>query len=96
MIPKSSERFLRLPGPLIRHPRSDFVTCLYNSFYGSYRSSLDSYQSVFLPSEACFDLFPEGSFANEAHITQITHPGSYYRLVWLEEVVEDSLIHGDE
>ncbi|KXN92317.1 Leucine aminopeptidase 1 [Leucoagaricus sp. SymC.cos] len=72
-------------------------SCLSSSFYGNYRSNLNSYRSVFLPDEACFNSFATNDIANEAHISQISRHGDEYRLVWVEkEAVEASLIQGEK
>ncbi|KAF5363899.1 hypothetical protein D9756_000213 [Leucocoprinus leucothites] len=72
-------------------------SCLSHSFYGNYRSSLNTYQSVFLPDTACLNSFTDSNLAGEAHLTQITRHESAQRLVWIEkEAVEASLINAEK
>jgi hypothetical protein len=72
-------------------------SCLSKSFYGNYRSSLDSYQSIFLPDEKCLKSFTSSNLATEGRIVQITRPGTVSRLVWLEkEAVEVDLINREK
>lgn len=72
-------------------------SCLSNSFYGNYRSGLNSYRSVFLPDATCLDSFTSSDLATEAHIAEVTNTGQDQRLVWVEkEVVEARLVNAEK